>query len=41
MRDTMQRSRAQGGDAHEVLVGLMLGTALAMLSAFWWAWVHG
>ena len=28
-------------DAHEVLVGLALGLALASLSAFWWVWVHG
>jgi hypothetical protein len=36
MRDTMH-----SGDAHELLIGLLLGLALASLSAFWWAWVRG
>jgi hypothetical protein len=35
MRDTMR-----SGDAHEMLVGVLLGVALAALSAFWWVWVH-
>ena len=35
------RESMHSGDAHEILVALALGVALASLSAFWWAWVHG
>jgi hypothetical protein len=35
------RQSMYSGDAHQVLVSLAVGLALASLSAFWWAWVHG